>query len=76
MFIEESSIGNEYYYNNFVNNAMNARVDVGEKELNLFDNYWGTHKEELIAETIDDWYDNQDLAKAMYTPFLTEPYSE
>jgi len=76
LFVDKASTGNEYYYNNFTENVMNAKVDISVKTINLFDNYWGTHKAEIVEEKLFDKDDNPELPEIIYEPFLTEPYSE
>jgi len=74
LMIFKSSIGNEYYYNNFVDNYMNVRAELGANEINLFDNYWGATKTELIEKKIMDSRDDQALTKVNYVPFLETPH--
>ncbi len=74
--IENASYGNQYYHNNMSNNKMNAIAEIGEKNISMFDNYWGVHKVEQVGETIDDFNDDYNLTEIQYDPILTEPYSK
>jgi len=47
------------------------RTSYGE-DLNLSNNYWGTTNSSLIDEHIYDYYDNLNLGRIIYEPFLTE----
>ena len=74
--VENASYGNQYYHNNMSNNNMNAIAEIGEKNISMFDNYWGVHKVEQVGETIDDFNDDYNLTEIQYDPILTEPYSK
>lgn len=74
--IVNASYGNEYYHNNFFENTCNAKVDISENSINMFDNYWGVHKLELVDSTIEDNSDNRELPKINFDPILTEPYKK
>ena len=43
------------------------------RQINLSFNYWNTTNTTLINQLIYDYYDNYDLTKVIYVPFLTEP---
>ena len=42
------------------------------RQINLSFNYWNTTNTTLINQLIYDYYDNYDLTKVIYVPFLTE----
>lgn len=63
----------ETHFCNIFNNT-GYDVRTGYADCNATCNWWGTTNETLIQERIYDYYDDFDLGKAFYKPFLLSPY--
>ncbi len=61
---------NNIYGNTAHNLVLNRWIQSG---VDATYNWWGTTDEAAINQTIQDFYDDFDLGKVTYTPFLTEP---
>ncbi|MCW4025592.1 MAG: hypothetical protein NWF01_11255 [Candidatus Bathyarchaeota archaeon] len=59
-------------YNNIFNNTdYNLKYD-GSQNINLPNNWWGTTNTAIIDQSIYDFYDDYNIGKVIYTPFLDE----
>jgi parallel beta-helix repeat protein len=68
----ESNISFNNIYNNTQYNIKNE-VQRNNGDLNLQNNWWGTTNTDLINQSIYDYYDDFELSKIFYKPFLTSP---
>jgi hypothetical protein len=76
--VEDSIVfGSETFYGSINNNNIDSNVVVQghhpSNEINMVNNYWGTIDENVINGMIWDYYDDFDLAKINFKPFLNEP---
>jgi PKD repeat protein len=70
---KENSIGFIFKNNIYNNTFFNVKNTVPKTEGNLDfrNNWWGTIKSDEINKTIYDFYDDFNLGKVLYTPYLT-----
>jgi parallel beta-helix repeat protein len=60
--------------NIFDNSEYNLNIrERSDDEINATNNWWGTTDTTAISDSIRDYYDDFDLATAIYEPFLLEP---
>ncbi|RZB32868.1 MAG: hypothetical protein AEth_00214 [Candidatus Argoarchaeum ethanivorans] len=64
---------NNIHYNNIRNNTIYNFKNGGSSDVNATYNWWGTINTTLIDQHIYDYYDDYNLGKVTYVPFLTEP---
>jgi len=61
-------------YNNIYGNTASIQLSLpATRDINATSNWWGTTETAEIDRLIHDFYDDFDLGKVNYTPFLTEP---
>lgn len=66
-------IYNNSVYDLTLRNSINT-VEYVDTDVNASDNWWGTVNETLIGNKIYDYYDNYNLGRVLFEPFLTSPY--
>jgi outer membrane protein assembly factor BamB len=59
--------------NNIIQNSNNSVVVENAGDVDLKSNWWGTTNTNLINQSIIDYYDDFELGKVIYKPFLTSP---
>lgn len=63
-------------YNTIADNEKYSIKMDEENNAYFSNNYWGTTNEEEIDASIYDFYDDFDLGKVQYEPFLTQPFNQ
>ena len=64
----------KFLYNNLQGNANYSLYFLGgANDLNATYNWWGTTDPQLISQSIYDYYDDFNLGRVNYAPFLNEP---
>jgi hypothetical protein len=66
--------GDVHYCNIYGNEVYDVKAGLSGGNVNASSNWWGTTNETLIGEHIYDYYDNYNLGKVFYKPYLTESY--
>ncbi len=67
------------YNNIYANTGYNVNMggDLGIPDnVNTTFNWWGTTNTQAISQTLYDYYDNYNLGKVLFSPFLTSPNME
>jgi DNA-binding MarR family transcriptional regulator len=59
-------------YSNLINSSYTIYLNSLE-EISLINNWWGTTNTNLIDQSIYDYYDDFDVGRVNYKPFLTKP---
>lgn len=68
-------VGTQIYNNNIFNHECNFKTSIGIGSVDAINNYWGTTDKTEIANKIYDFYDDFNLYKVIYEPFLSAPYT-
>lgn len=63
----------ELHFNSVFNNTGHD-LEVSSGDINATHNWWGTANETLIKEQIHDYYDDYNLGKALFKPYLLSAY--
>lgn len=63
------------HYNNIYNNNYNISAPKYDGTVDFTNNYWGTTDNAEISNKIYEFYDDFNLCKVIFEPFLTEPYT-
>jgi len=66
-------IGGYIHYSNIYANAPYDIRNVEANNVDAINNWWGITNETLIREQIYDYYDDYNLGKVLFKPFLTTP---
>jgi len=66
-------IGGYIYYSNIYANAPYDIRNMEANDVDAINNWWGTTDETLIREHIYDYYDDYNLGRVLFKPFLTAP---
>jgi len=66
-------IGGYIYYSNIYANAPYDIRNMEADDVDAINNWWGTTDETLIQEHIYDYYDDYNLGRVLFKPFLTAP---
>jgi hypothetical protein len=67
------SSGGEVHYNNLLNNTPFDYENIGTFDVNATHNWWGITNKATIDEHIVDYYDDYNLGKVLYEPYLVPP---
>ncbi|RLD17438.1 MAG: hypothetical protein DRI36_03780, partial [Caldiserica bacterium] len=70
---EEGSLFN-FSYNNIFNNMPYEFYYTAQPDHEASYNWWGADEENLVAQKIYDFYDNPDVGRIIYQPYLMSPW--
>jgi len=68
------SVTGEIHYNSIFGNTPYDLAADSDNEVDASYNWWGTTNETLIQESIYDYYDDFNLGKVTYKPYISSPY--
>lgn len=71
-----SDISANIHFNNIMYNTPYDTTVEGSDNVNATNNWWGTTNETLIEEHIYDYYDDYDLGRVFYEPYLLGPIAK
>ena len=62
------------HYNNFADNAYDFKSPSGITTIDASNNYWGTINIDEISNKITDFYDDFNLCRVIFEPYLLAPF--